>query len=73
MLLSFGHDDLELNHIYNIKPLVALPYYTQIVKEYHYFYRSIDHNVLRGPIPERTYWPRIDIIAQGWIEEKTHK
>ena len=70
MSLSFGHDDLELNPIHDIKPLVAPPYYTQIVNEYRFFYRDISLNVLRGPIAEKKFWPRVDIIAQDWIEEK---
>ena len=70
MSLTFGHDDLEPNHIHNIKPLVALPYYQLIVKEYAFFYRSISYNTLRGPIPIKDHYPRLDIIAQSWVEEK---
>ena len=70
MSLSFGHNDLELNHIHNVKPLVVLPYYTQIVKEYQFFYRAIAYNSLLGPLDIKEHWPRIDIINNGWMEEK---
>ena len=70
MSLAFGHDDMELNHIHNVKPLVALPYYTQIVKEYQFFYRSLSHDTLRGPLDLLTHYPRIDIINNGWMEKK---
>ena len=70
MSLTFGHNDLEPNHIHDIKPLVALPYYQQTVREYELFHTSISYNTLKGPIPIKDHWPRIDIIAKGWIEEK---
>ena len=70
MSLAFGHNDLELNHIHNVKPLVALPYYTQIVKEYQFYYRSISYNTLRGPLDIKEYYPRTNIINNSWIEEK---
>ena len=70
MSLSFGHSDLEANHIHNVKPLVGLPYYTQVVREYQFYYRAISYNTLLGPLDIKEHWPRTDIINNGWMEEK---
>ena len=34
MALNFGHDKLEPNHIHNVKPLVALPFYQVMVTNF---------------------------------------
>ena len=69
MALKFGHDEHPPNHIHNIKPLVALPYY-QLFTTNLFKYAS--------PIRVGTnVWPKRDegvpsryIITLGWIEPK---
>ena len=70
MSLSFGHDDLKLNHIHNVKPLVALPYYQMVIKSFRFVYYGIAQGSSRNQEPEREHWPRRDILMENWVEEK---
>ena len=71
MSLAFGHDDLEPNHIHDIKPLIALSYYQLITRNFQFIYKSgINYNVWRYPEVEMSHVPKRDIITDGWIEEK---
>ena len=68
MSLSFGHDELEPNHIHNVKPLVALPYNQLMVNNFQFVFSSgINYNVWRKPAVGRSYVPRRDIITNGLI------
>ena len=40
MALELGYDDLEPNHIHNIKPMVALPYYQLFTNNFMFKYTS---------------------------------
>ena len=71
MSLSFRHDELEPNHIHNVKPLIVLPYYQLIVNNFQFVYTSgINYNVWRTPAKEKDYVPRRDMITNGWVEPK---
>ena len=71
MSLSFGHDDMEINHIHNIKPLVPLPYYQKMVKYYTFAYAGMAKDVWRYPGAIGAHCPRTNIITNGFEEGNT--
>ena len=71
MSLSFGHNEMERNHIHNVKPLVALPYYQLMVKYYSFAYPGMAKDVWRYPDPIGVHRPRKDVITNGFEEGNT--
>ena len=48
MALNFGHNELEENHIHDVKPLTALPYYQVFSTNFLFKYeQGIDANQWR--------------------------
>ena len=71
MALNFGHNDLEENHIHDVKPLIALPYYQVFTTNFLFKYTDgINVGVWRYPAKEGSHIPRRDMIVNGWVEEK---
>lgn len=71
MALNFGYDEHPPNHIHNIKPLVALPYYQIVVSNFLFKYTlGINVNVWREPAKEANYIPRRDIVTLNVVEPK---
>ena len=71
MALNFGHNELEENHIHDVKPLIALPYYALLFNNFQFKYtHGINQGVWLMPAAEATYIPRRDIITNGYIEPK---
>ena len=71
MSLTFGHDELEPNHVHNIKPLIALPYYQLMIYKFQFIYSAgIDYNVWRQPSAEKSHIPRREVVTNGWVEAK---
>ena len=61
MALNFGHDEHPPNHIHNIKPLVALPYYQIFKFTYLFSYTNPGHGIVTKPLPYRSHSSRWDI------------
>ena len=71
MALNFGHDEHPPDHIHNIKPLVALPYYQLFVTNFLFKYTDgINSNIWREPAKEVSYIPRRDIVTLGVVKQK---
>ena len=69
MALNFGHDEHPPNHIHNIKPLVAFPYYQLYVNPFQFNYTAgINLGSWRWPAKDFDYIPPNYIVTQGWIE-----
>ena len=63
MSLNFGHDEHPPNHIHNIKPLVALPYYQVFKFLYMFAYTNPAQGVEKKPDPFRSHSARWDITT----------
>ena len=64
MALNFGQDEHPPNHIHNIKPLVALPYYSPFSFTYLFSYSNPAQNVAKTPELYRDYSVRWDINTE---------
>ena len=65
MSLNFGHDEHPPNHVHNIKPLVALPYYQLIAQPFTFHYTDgINLNIWRSPSGYRDYMPTREMYTK---------
>ena len=64
MALNFGYDEHPPNHIHNIKPLVALPYYQLFTTSFAFFYDTL-RTGNRWPALGTDGAPRRDILTVG--------
>ena len=71
MALNFGYDEHPPNHVHNIKPLVALPYYQVLVTNFQLNYnQGITVGDWRWPAKDFDYIPPRYMITLGFTEEK---
>ena len=69
--MNFGYDEHPPNHIHNIKPLVALPYYHVLMNNFQFNYTDdINSGQWRWPAKDFNYIPPRYMISLGYIEEK---